>query len=90
MTSTLTYQRMGTTARGQTHALFAQTMGYVALTAALFAFGAWLGRDLTGGVGIVAFIAGFAWTRGRCGKPAGRPRCSSPGSARRAPPPAVT
>ena len=60
MTSTLTYQRTGTTARGQTHALFAQTMGYVALTAALFAFGAWLGRDLTGGVGIVAFIAGFA------------------------------
>ena len=60
MTSTLTYQKMGTTARGQTHALFAQTMGYVALTAALFAFGAWLGRDLTGGVGIVAFIAGFA------------------------------
>ena len=59
MTSTLTYQKMGTTARGQTHALFAQTMGYVALTAALFAFGAWLGRDLTGGVGIVAFIAGL-------------------------------
>ena len=60
MTSTLTYQQMGTSARGQTHTLFAQTMGYVALTAALFAFGAWLGRDLTGGVGIVAFIAGFA------------------------------
>ena len=33
MTSTLTYQQMRTTARGQTHALFAQTMGYVALTA---------------------------------------------------------
>jgi hypothetical protein len=60
MTSTLTYQQMGTTARSQTHALFAQTMGYVALTAALFALGAWLGRDLTGGVGIVAFIAAFA------------------------------
>jgi FtsH-binding integral membrane protein len=60
MTSTLTYQQMGATARGQTHALFAQTMGYVALTAALFALGAWLGRDLTGGVGIVAFIAAFA------------------------------
>src|SRR5580692_5620476 len=51
---------MGATARGQTHALFAQTMGYVAATAALFALGAWLGRDLTGGVGIVAFIAAFA------------------------------
>ena len=35
-------------------------MGYVAATAALFALGAWLGRNLTGGVGIVAFIAGFA------------------------------
>jgi FtsH-binding integral membrane protein len=58
--NTLTYQQMGATARGQTHALFAQTMGYVALTAALFALGAWLGRDLTGGVGIVAFIAAFA------------------------------
>ena len=35
-------------------------MGYVAATAALFALGAWLGRNLTGGVGIVAFIAAFA------------------------------
>ena len=60
MTNTLTYQQMDTTARGQTHALFAQTMGYVAATAALFALGAWLGRDLTGGAGIIAFIAAFA------------------------------
>jgi uncharacterized protein len=60
MSDTLTYQQMGTAARGQTHSLFAQTMGYVAATAALFALGAWLGRDLTGGVGIVAFIAAFA------------------------------
>ena len=60
MTSTLTYQQMGTSARGKTHALFAQTMGYVAGTAGLFALGAWLGRNLTGGVGIVAFIAAFA------------------------------
>jgi modulator of FtsH protease len=35
-------------------------MGYVAATAGLFALGAWLGRNLTGGVGIVAFIAAFA------------------------------
>jgi modulator of FtsH protease len=35
-------------------------MAYVALTAALFALGAWLGRNLTGAVGIVAFIAAFA------------------------------
>jgi uncharacterized protein len=60
MNGTLTYQRMGTTARGPTHVLFAQTMGYVAATAALFALGAWLGHNLTGGVGIVAFIAAFA------------------------------
>ena len=60
MNDTLTYQRMGTTARGPTHALFAQTMGYVAATAALFALGAWLGRNLTGAVGIIAFIAAFA------------------------------
>jgi len=57
---TLSYQRMGREARNQAHTLFAQTMGYVALTAALFAAGAWLGRNLTGGVGIVAFIAAFA------------------------------
>jgi modulator of FtsH protease len=57
MSNTLTYQQMGTTTRGQTHTLFAQTMGYVAATAALFALGAWAGHDLTGGVGIVAFIA---------------------------------
>jgi hypothetical protein len=36
--------------------VFAQTMGYVAATAALFALGAWLGRDLTGGAGIIAFM----------------------------------
>ena len=51
---------MGTAARSQAHTLFAQTMAYVAATAALFAAGAWLGRNLTGAVGIVAFIAAFA------------------------------
>jgi FtsH-binding integral membrane protein len=60
MTQSSTYQHMGTAARGQAHALFAQTMGYVAATAALFALGAWLGRDLTVGAGIIAFIAAFA------------------------------
>ena len=60
MSETLTYRQQGTAARGRTHALFAQTMGYVAATAALFALGAWAGRDLAGGVGIVAFIAAFA------------------------------
>jgi FtsH-binding integral membrane protein len=60
MTETLNYRQMGTADRGQAHALFAQTMGYVALTAALFALGAWAGRNLTGAVGIVAFLAAFA------------------------------
>ena len=60
MADSLTYQRMGTAARSQAHVLFSQTMAYVALTAALFALGAWLGRNLTGAVGIIAFIAAFA------------------------------
>jgi len=60
MTQTLNYRQLGPAARDQAHTLFAQTMGYVAVTAALFALGAWLGRNLTGGVGIVAFIAAFA------------------------------
>jgi len=60
VSQSLTYPQMGTAARSQVHALFAQTMGYVAVTAALFALGAWLGRGLSGGAGIVAFIAAFA------------------------------
>jgi FtsH-binding integral membrane protein len=60
MTDSLTYQRMGTTDRNQAHVLFSQTMGYVAITAGLFALGAYLGRNLTGAVGIIAFIAAFA------------------------------
>ena len=59
MTQTLNYQQMGTAARGQAHALFSQTMGYVAITAGLFALGAWAGHGLSGGVGIVAFILAF-------------------------------
>jgi FtsH-binding integral membrane protein len=60
MSQTLPYQQMGTAERGQAHTLFSQTMSYVAATAGLFALGAWLGHSLTGGVGIVAFIAAFA------------------------------
>jgi FtsH-binding integral membrane protein len=45
--------------RIQAHTLFAQTMGYVALTTALFALGAYLGRDLAAGLGIGAFIVAF-------------------------------
>ncbi len=60
MSESLTYQEAGVPTRDQTHTLFAQTMGYVAATAGLFALGAYLGRNLAGGVGIVAFIAAFA------------------------------
>jgi modulator of FtsH protease len=35
-------------------------MGYVAVTAALFGLGAYLGRHLTGGAGIIAFVVSFA------------------------------
>jgi len=62
MTESVAYQQQytGTTSRDQAHTLFARTMAYVAATAALFALGAWLGRDLDGAVGIIAFIAAFA------------------------------
>jgi uncharacterized protein len=59
MSNTLTYRQMGTADRTQAHALFSQTMGYVAMTAALFTLGAWAGHNLTGGIGIVFFILGF-------------------------------
>ena len=41
-------------------AVFGQAMGLVALTVGCAALGAYLGRNLTGGAGIVAFIAAFA------------------------------
>jgi FtsH-binding integral membrane protein len=57
MSDTLTYQNMEATSRNQAHTLFAQTMGHVAVIAALFALGTWLGRDLAGAPGIIAYIA---------------------------------
>jgi FtsH-binding integral membrane protein len=59
MTESLSYQGIRAVPR-QANTLFAQTMGYVAVTAGLFALGAYLGRHLSGGVGIVAFIVAFA------------------------------
>jgi uncharacterized protein len=59
MMQSVAYQGAGVMARDRKHALFGQTMGYVAATAGLFALGAYLGRSLAGGVGIVAFIAAF-------------------------------
>jgi FtsH-binding integral membrane protein len=60
MNESLTYPGTAAPARDQVHTLFAQTMEYVAATAALFALGAYLGRHLPGGAGIIAFIAAFA------------------------------
>jgi uncharacterized protein len=65
MSESVTYPVAGAQDRDQAHTLFAQTMGYVAATAALFALGAWLGRSLPGGAGIIAFIAAFARLIGR-------------------------
>ena len=60
MSDTLSYQQMGTAARGQNARPALPDAAYVAATAALFALGAWLGRNLIGGIGIVFFIAAFA------------------------------
>jgi FtsH-binding integral membrane protein len=60
MGETYSYPGYGVSSRDQAHTVFAQTMGYVALTAALFALGAYLGRNLSGGAGIIWFIAAFA------------------------------
>jgi FtsH-binding integral membrane protein len=61
MSESYSYPGYGASAtRDQAHTVFAQTMGYVAVTAALFALGAYLGRNLSGGAGIIWFIAAFA------------------------------
>jgi uncharacterized protein len=44
----------------RSRAIFGQTMGLVALTVGVAALGAYLGRDLSHGWGIVAFIGAFA------------------------------
>ena len=46
--------------REETGRLFGQTMGLVALTAGVFALGAYLGRDISSGWAIVCYIAAFA------------------------------
>jgi modulator of FtsH protease len=45
--------------RDDARALFGQTMGLVAVTAALFAVGAYLGRNMSSGAGFLWFIAAF-------------------------------
>jgi modulator of FtsH protease len=48
------------TSRERTGTLFAQTMGYVAMTAGAFALGAFVGRDLPGAFGVVSFFGSIA------------------------------
>jgi modulator of FtsH protease len=46
--------------RDRTRAVFGQVMGLVALTVGCAALGAYIGRNLSGGTGIVLFIGAFA------------------------------
>jgi uncharacterized protein len=46
--------------RDQSRAVFGQVMGLVALTLGCTALGAYIGRDLSGGIGILFFIIGLA------------------------------
>src|SRR3954452_19958194 len=46
--------------RDRTHELLGQVMGLVAVTVGFAALGAYLGRDLSGGAGLVVFIGAFA------------------------------
>jgi len=61
MSESLSLGTVGAAARrDRTHALFGQTMGYVAVTTGFFALGAYLGRHLSAGWAIVWYIVAFA------------------------------
>lgn len=60
MTMSSTSTAPASLTRDETGTLFGQTMGLVALTAGLFAVGAYIGRDLSGGWAILFYIAAFA------------------------------
>ena len=49
-----------TLAPDDARAVFGQVMGLVALTLGFLALGAFIGRDLSGGLGILFFIGSFA------------------------------
>ena len=59
MSETYAYPGAGAASPDQTRTLFGQTMGYVAVTTGLFALGAYLGRNLSGGFAIVSYIVAF-------------------------------
>jgi FtsH-binding integral membrane protein len=46
--------------RDQSRAVFGQVMGLVALTLGCLGLGAYIGRDLNGGIGLLFFLGGFA------------------------------
>ncbi len=48
MSDSLSFRGVETMDRDRSHALFGQTMGYVAVTAGFFALGSYLGRTLSG------------------------------------------
>jgi FtsH-binding integral membrane protein len=52
--------RVGALTHESTQAVFGQTMGLVAATVATAALGAYLGRNLSGGVGIAFFVGALA------------------------------
>jgi FtsH-binding integral membrane protein len=52
--------RPGTVVGAPARTVFGQVMGLIAVTTGFSALGAYLGRNLTGGTGIVFFIAAFA------------------------------
>ncbi len=61
--STTTYSDSalaGTATARDSHALLGHVMGLVAATVAFTALGAYLGRDLSGATGLVAFVGSFA------------------------------
>jgi len=56
----LTLSSAGRRVAEPVRAVFGQVMGLVAVTIGFTALGAYVGRDLAGGVGILFFLAGFA------------------------------
>ena len=59
MNGSLSYQ-YGAVTRDRARTLFGQTMGYVAATTAIFALGAYMGRNMTGRLGFIWYIVAFA------------------------------
>jgi hypothetical protein len=68
--------------RDQARTVFGQVMGLVALTLGTLALGAYIGRDLSGGLGILFFTqashaSSASAVRPRAGTSSSPPRCSS-------------